>query len=100
MLKTLPASPTPQTCFLNKQTSGTPLIEMSYLCRSDLRNRCVAETEIGTLTQFMIKTISLLQSLYLIFFFIKETYCILNVYPNKCGLNNYYLQDAYNVSRR
>lgn len=52
MLKTLPASPTPQTCFLNKQTSGTPLIEMSYLCRSDLCNRCVA------LTQFMIKAIT------------------------------------------
>lgn len=57
MLKTLPASPTPQTCFLNKQTSGTPLIKMSYLCRSDLRNRSVAETKIGTLTQFIIKTI-------------------------------------------
>lgn len=57
ILKTLPASPTPQTCFLNKQTSGTPLIKMSYLCRSDLRNRSVAETKIGTLTQFMIKTI-------------------------------------------
>lgn len=57
ILKTLPASPTPQTCFLNEQTSGTPLIKMSYLCRSDLRNRSVAETKIGTLTQFMIKTI-------------------------------------------